>query len=185
MKAYSRKALKIIAVLLAAFIMCVCFYPIVVVVIALGSTAAPAEKHTRLYELDGIVIRRQDKSGRTVLEYMQKDKPVEKVEILFKDRAAWLQVDLYFQDSTVLVVGEKMKRILNKNNTNHIVFAEDIKEQMEGDYQQYLSGLEEEGRHYRLENVSWECEDTLYNNRSTNPTRVHVTVLGVTDKEGN
>lgn len=175
------KAVKIIVMLIAA--------TLIALVMAFFSykgvmnylTSAPMEKLQRVYELDGVVVRRQDKNGRTILEYINRGKVVDKAEVPLGSGLV-----LYFQyDSTVFLDAQMVKRprlqhmrklfFVTEEDMLHIYTTSEIND--------LKSALKTDHRSYRLENVSWECEDTLYNNRKDNPTKVKVTVLGVTNNK--
>ena len=144
-------------------------------------TSIPMEKHQRLYELDGVGVRRQDRNGRTILEYIKSGKVVDKAEVTLGSSLV-----MYYQyDSTVFLDAQKVKRSKLQHKRKRFFITEEdmLNIYTTSEINDLKNALKTDQRSYRLENVSWECEDTLYNNRKDNPTKVKVTVLGVTNNK--
>ena len=148
----------------------------------------------RQYELDGVVVQRQSDMNATRLFYIQDGQIVDEVHIGYKDLSNWLLIDMFFEeDGTILLRGERISRPLRwrlKSNPRFILVKREIDKRIDQDslwrMWNHLDRLRDQGRRYCLENVSAECEDTLYNRDSHNhkvlTTRVKMSLL---DDNGN
>ncbi|MBP5720855.1 MAG: hypothetical protein J6W82_07295 [Bacteroidales bacterium] len=156
---------------------------VVVTVELINITATPADTRIRQYELDGMTVRRVDKSGHAQLSFIKDQKEVDRIKLLFQDRMAWIYSTIYFQDSTIVIEGGKPEKILFPIRRKHyFITDEDLWREISVDSISSLKhSLMKQGRFFRLENVIATREDSLYNRESDYPTRVKMSVL---DKDG-
>lgn len=166
--------------LVVLFCLYVCGY-FFYVVWNLGDSAV--DRDVRMYELDGMVLKRVNKDGHIDLYFIEDNEEVDKVSVGYKDLSSWLLTRVYFQNGTVLVAGDKITRpLLYKRKAKRIfTVSEEEKRQK---YESILNvwtledSLMKQGRCFYLENVPPSKEDSLYNRDTLYPTKVKMTVLG-------
>jgi hypothetical protein len=165
-------------VVLFCLYVCGCFF---YVVWNLGDSAV--DRDVRMYELDGMVLKRVNKDGNIDLYFIEDNEEVDKVSIGYKDLSSWLLTRVYFQDGTVLVAGDKITRPLLYKRKAKRIYTESEEEKRQK-YESILNvwaledSLMKQGRCYRFENVLPSKEDSLYNRDTLYPTKVKMTVLG-------
>lgn len=166
--------------LVVLFCLYVCGY-FFYVVWNLGDSAV--DRDVRMYELDGMVLKRVNKDGHIDLYFIEDNEEVDKVSVGYKDLSSWLLTRVYFQNGTVLVAGDKITRpLLYKRKAKRIfTVSEEEKRQK---YESILNvwtledSLMKQGRCFYLENVPPSKEDSIYNRDTLYPTKVKMTVLG-------
>ena len=166
--------------LVVLFCLYVCGY-FFYVVWNLGDSAI--DRDVRMYELDGMVLKRVNKDGHIDLYFIEDNEEVDKVSVGYKDLSSWLLTRVYFQNGTVLVAGDKITRpLLYKRKAKRIFTVSE--EQKRQKYESILNvwtledSLMKQGRYFYLENVPPSKEDSLYNRDTLYPTKVKMTVLG-------
>ena len=164
-------------VVLFCLYVCGCFF---YVVWKRGDSAV--DRDVRMYELDGMVLKRVNKDGHIDLYFIEDNEEVDKVSVGYKDLSSWLLTRVYFQNGTVLVAGDKITRPLLYKRKAKRIYIEDITkcESMESlmDLFALENSLMKQGRYFYLENVPPSKEDSLYNRDTLYPTKVKMTVLG-------
>ncbi len=166
--------------LVVLFCLYVCGY-FFYVVWNLGDSAI--DRDVRMYELDGMVLKRVNKDGHIDLYFIEDNEEVDKVSVGYKDLSSWLLTRVYFQNGTVLVAGDKITRpLLYKRKAKRIFTVSE--EQKRQKYESILNvwtledSLMKQGRYFYLENVPPSKEDSIYNRDTLYPTKVKMTVLG-------
>lgn len=161
-------------VVLFCLYVCGCFF---YVVWKRGDSAV--DRDVRMYELDGMVLKRVNKDGHIDLYFIEDNEEVDKVSVGYKDLSSWLLTRVYFQNGTVLVAGDKITRPLLYKRKAKRIYIEDIKKcESIWDLVALEDSLMKQGRCFYLENVPPSKEDSLYNRDTLYPTKVKMTVLG-------